>query len=95
MVPVKQRQKCKSLGLSLFMIGSAMTEHIQKHIEHHDGGPLTLPVCSQHLAASAASTLKVKRSIKHVFTFILCKHWSSFSYTSNNALFLQNYYISV
>ncbi|CAN8003530.1 unnamed protein product [Ixodes pacificus] len=48
MAPAKQRQKCQSLVLFLFMIGSAMIEHVKKDEKHHDGVLLTLSVWFHH-----------------------------------------------
>ncbi|KAM7299149.1 hypothetical protein ISCGN_019716 [Ixodes scapularis] len=60
-------------GPFLFVIGSAMTEHVQKHDEQHDGTLLSLSVWSHQLVASAASGPKLPYSdLRRSPVFYVC-----------------------
>lgn len=59
MGPIKKPQKRLS-GPFLFLVGSTIFEHIEKHNDHHDRALLTLPDWTHHLAAEAASVLGEK-----------------------------------
>lgn len=75
--------KAQVSGLSRFLIGSTLIEHVQKRDEHFDGALLMLLDCSNKLVVSAASGCKMKWSIAdqrkqpHVVVFL-----SLFNYVS-------------
>lgn len=53
----------------MFLICSALIEHVQKQNEHYDGALLTLSDESPQLVASSAPGLKVKRSKGYTLRF--------------------------
>ncbi|CAN7987646.1 unnamed protein product, partial [Ixodes pacificus] len=74
--------KAQVTGPFLFMIGSAMTEHLWEHDIHHDGALFTLSDLSHQLVASAALGHKLKQSLaynvwvlgwRRVLTFLLSR----------------------
>lgn len=60
---IKWRQKRESLDIFLSTIGSATTEHVQKHHKHCDGALLTLSDQSRRPASSAASEFEKKQGV--------------------------------